>query len=393
MHNDIDPRLMKPGLPEQDPSFKLSRRRDGEALLAQWAGYTKEIISQHRVSEVGQHLARSYRTLRLMNEKGEWTINASEEMLEALDPANLSLQQIHEFIAEICRVNQQNAYLMEFAGALNTGISDPVSQRIGLFADASLTEIVAFALLLQKLTAAFYLDVERVHALVTHWEREAAKMGLSKQLGFGFRIKFESIRTPIRRSRECVQSGQVPASFCNFILPFNILQASLFDLVSGNPRNARAGLVLARHLPGNKTDSGTGAGPVHLDQSGRIIESGLPLPEQWVDLYQSWNLAFGAQFSSFPFYLCKLVIPQVAGYHGHPQQYVWNRTHALMTYLYFAAFTSGDWSLGHKEKSSFNENEWTAFASAELRKHWGQINHDSARGYAKQVRETRRTWR
>ena len=40
----------------------------------------------------------------------------SPEMLEALDPANLSLQQIHEFIAEICRVNQQNAYLMEFAG-------------------------------------------------------------------------------------------------------------------------------------------------------------------------------------------------------------------------------------------------------------------------------------
>ena len=378
---------MKPGLPEHNPPFKLALHRDGEALVTRWARYIKENISQQGVAEVEQHLVRFYKTLRLIDDVGEWTITAAAEMADALDPAKLSLRQIHQFIDEICRVNQQNAYLMEFAGTLNTGLPDLVSRSIRLSANALLPELVAFALLLQKMTSAFCLDIERVHAVVTHWERESIRMGLNKQLGFGFRMKFESVRTPIRRSRECVQSGQVPASFCNFILPYNILQASLFDLFSGNSGNARAGLVLARHRPGNKANSGTGAGPVHFARRGRVIASGFPLPEKWVDLYQSWNLAFGAQFNSFPFYLCKLVIPQVAGYHEHPQQYVWNRTHALMTYLYFAAFATGDRAQGRQENSAFHEDEWSEFAGAGLHRLWGEINHANARDYAKHVKE------
>ena len=387
--NGIETFSMKPGSPDQNPLFKPSLRGDGEALITRWGGFTKEIISRHGVTEVERLLARMCKTLRLTDDAGEWRLAAAAEIADTLGPGNLSIGQIHQFIDEICRVNKQNAYLMEFAGTLNTGLPDRVSRKITVSASALLPEMVAFAMLLQKLTVAFYADGERVHALVTHWEREAARMGLLKQLGVGFRIKFESIRLPIRRSQECVKAGHVPARFCNFMLPFNILQASLFDMARGNFSNARAGGVLIRHRPGNKADPGTGAGPVHLAQNGRVIESGLPLPEKWVDLYQSWNLAFGAQFNSFLFYLCKLVIPQVAGYHEHPQQYVWNRTRALTIYLYFAAFATCDRSRGQEEHSFFYEDEWSAFADADLHKLWGEINHANARDYAEQVRSAR----
>ena len=133
-----------------------------------------------------------------------------------------------------------------------------------------------------------------------------------------------------------------------------------------------------------------GAGPVRLAAGGAVIETGLPLAAEWVDLYQSWNLAFGSQFGSFPLYMCKLIIPQVAAYHDAPQQYIWNRVNALMIYLQFAAFATCDRKSGDAADSIYHGNAWSAFAEHGLTRLWGTVNRRGAVDFRRRVANARR---
>jgi hypothetical protein len=121
-----------------------------------------------------------------------------------------------------------------------------------------------------------------------------------------------------------------------------------------------------------------------------VIETGLPLAAEWVDLYQSWNLAFGSQFGSFPLYVCKLIIPQVAAYHDAPQQYIWNRVNALMIYLHFAAFATCDRKSGDAADSIYHGNAWSAFAEHGLTRLWGTVNRREAVDFRRRVASARR---
>lgn len=324
-----------------------------------------------------------------MTTEGEWATPELAVIGQQLLPDNLSLNYINDFVDEIRRINERNPFLMDFASALEKRSGRELISRISTNVAWAIPEIVAFAMVLENLLVAIHNSADFLEKLMDHWDQEGSRIDLNRQQEMGFRLKFASVRAPIRKALKLIRRGEVPGNFCNFHLPFNIHQAVAFDFFSGNRSNAAAGLILARCAPGNKPEPATGAGPVRLSDCGQMTETGFPLSEMWVDLYQSWNLAFGAQFASFPLYICKLVIPQVAGYQGRSQQYVWDRTNALMIYLYFASFANYDRNRGKAEKSAYYDSDWSAFSDSGLLELWGQINQSNASDYREKIQSAR----
>lgn len=363
----------------------------GRAVTSALATCAKEVLSRQGLASVRNQMDNVYRTLRLRDDQGDWATPQIATMGEDLLPSRLTLDDINSFIDDIKRVSDLNTYLMNFAAALPDRGLAALTRRLQQSETTVVPEIIGFAMALQNLTASFHDNIEWVTEVVNHWEREAQLSGSHSQQGLLFRLKHASVYSPIRKSHQIVRLGKVPGNFCNFHLPFNILQAVGYDFLKGKRANAAAGSVLARHYPGNNVDPATGAGPVHLSLAGSMLETGFPLAEKWADLYQSWNLAFGAQFDSFPFYLCKLIIPQVAGYHDAPQRYIWNRTNALMTYLYFSGFAAYDKRQEDNQDSLFYRTEWPAFSKGDFCRLWGEVNKNSAADYKKNLRNATAT--
>jgi hypothetical protein len=364
--------------------------RSAATLTAALATRVKKVIADQGADTVRRHMARFYRVLRLMNDQGEWATPELAAIGERLLPGDLSLGRIDAFVDEIRRANERNECLMEFAGALQAQPLDEIISNLKRTEAAVVPEIVGFALVLQHLTAAFHGNVDLVDEIMDHWGQEGEKVNLHRGQGPDFRVKFESVRAILTKSRHYVRAGEVPDDFGNAMLPFNILQAAVADVLCGHFSNARAGWVLSRFRPGNDPGFGAGAGPVRLADGGRVIETGLPLAEQWVDLYQSWNLAFGSQFGSFPLYMCKLIIPQVAAYHDAPQHYIWNRVNALMIYLHFAAFATLDRKNGNAVDSVYHGKAWSAFTENGLTRLWGRVNRRCALAFRRRVASARR---
>ena len=335
-------------------------------------------------------MAQFYAVLRLRDEHGQWTTPRTAAIGDRLMDGDLTLATILEFIEETRRANEQNTYLAKFAGAVEDRLSGPVIERLRSSEDSVIPEMVGFAMALENLTAAFYGDVDLVDEVMEHWAKEGDRVDLLKGLGPGFRVKFGSVRSTLTRSREHVRSGRVPRTFGNGRLAFNILVVAAADLFGGQIANARAGHALARYHPGNDPDPRTGAGPVHLAAGGRVVATGFPLATAWVDLYQCWNLAFGARLGSFPLYVCKLLIPRVAGYRDAPGQYIWNRVNALIIYLHFAAFASSDRRRGRTRESVYYGEAWSAFAESGLHRLWGEVNYRCAIDFGERVAAARR---
>jgi hypothetical protein len=358
--------------------------------IAALATRVNDVIARQGADTVRRHMTGFYRVLRLMNDRGEWATPELAAIGGRILPGDLSLRRIEAFIDDTMRANERNRCLMDFAGALQARPLDDVRSSLKRTEAVVIPEVVAFALVLQHLTAAFHSNVDLVDEVMGHWEQAGEKVNLRKRQGPDFRVKFESVRAIVKKSREYVRAAEVPANFGNAMLPFNILQAAAADILGGYFRNARAGWVLSRYRPGNAPDFGAGGGPVRLGEGGTVIETGLPLAADWVDLYQSWNLAFGSQFDSFPLYMCKLIVPQVAAYHDAPQHYIWNRVNALMIYLHFAAFATCDRKNGHAADSVYHGNVWSAFAGNGLTGLWGRVNHRRAIDFRRRVASARR---
>ena len=85
---------------------------------------------------------------------------------------------------------------------------------------------------------------------------------------------------------------------------------------------------------GQSEDIRTGAGPTRFSEDGQRIEFRPPLPRQWADLYQTWNMAFISKYPDFPFFMAKLLIPSVSGYQGRPENYLYPRDLIQETHQY-----------------------------------------------------------
>ena len=360
-----------------------------KSVTAAWADHIKCVTARQGAELVVRQMKKFYGIMRLLDDQGEWSTPGVAAIANELLPDHLTLADIDDFIEDIRRANDQNHYLMDFITALKNEPLGKVIESLKRSENSVIPEIIGFALVLQNLTTAFHHDTGLAEEVVNHWETEAEKVGFRSQQELTFRLKFESVYKLVRISHRHIRSGEVPPDFGNSDMPLNILQATAYDLFRGHLGNSRTGFTLSRYLPGNEQDPGTGAGPVHLADGGKLIETGFPLCEDWVDLYQSWNMAFGSQFNSFPLYLCKLVIPAVAAYHDAPQKFTWDRVNALIAYLYFAGFATCDRKKGKVVDSAYFRDDWSVFAKTGLHKLWGTVNSKNAIDYKAKVKSAR----
>ena len=78
-------------------------------------------------------------------------------------------------------------------------------------------------------------------------------------------------------------------------------------------------------------------------------------------------MAFISNYPDFPFFMTKLLIPTVSGYHDHPEGFLYPRITALYAHLNFV-------------NGGTIKMDWT---SSDLTRFWGQANKHSADNYTK----------
>ena len=124
------------------------------------------------------------------------------------------------------------------------------------------------------------------------------------------------------------------------------MEAVLEDERLENFDNAETGKLLAKYVHTKTHDNRTGSGPCQLSDNLQYFNCPQPLPQQWADLYSTWNLAFTTGFPDFVYYMPKLLIPSVGAYQNDTGSYIYPRIFALYrvssktVYTWFLPFFS-----------------------------------------------------
>lgn len=148
---------------------------------------------------------------------------------------------------------------------------------------------------------------------------------------------------------------------------FNILEAAITENNHGHTDNAMAGIALAVNPP--KT--------IRIVGDHRFLE--YDLSQDWVSLYESWNMAFiTANINHLDVLYPKLLIPSVIN--AEAPEYLFNRALSLWVSINFHLFAQleqkPDRILPHKQ---------------ELAKIWGEVNHASAKRFSLAEKNTELT--
>ena len=261
-----------------------------------------------------------YRTLRLHSD-GRW-IPALARHRDYL--THVTSADVGRFLNEAERHQKKNPLVASFLPRLGEKDWDGVYRE--------LPKIATFALCLERLTFLVRQHDGLLEQLIFHFRNER-----KRNLPFFLWLKIQSIERPmvkifVRRT------GRIPKRYFRWALITNILEASVADLCKGYANNALVGLKLSMRLTRN----------TEIRRRGHIVTFAPADAGAWVDLYQSWNMAFVSQAAEFPYVLCKLVIPSVADYQEHPEEYVFRRAIALYLFCNAAALGydkgDSDWS-------------------------------------------------
>ena len=168
----------------------------------------------------------------------------------------------------------------------------------------------------------------------------------------------------------------IAPSFGFIGLPFNILEAVLRDAGLGHAGNVRAGLALTTAPPGEPT-----AAPASVSTDAqRRVRIHLPLPEQWRDLYVSWNMAFTCTYGDSPYFASALLAPCVMG--ARPEEFLFHRTLALHLHASSHFFTRSRLQLGPQSRHVMARRDWR---DARVTAQWGAINEVAAKGFEREL--------
>ena len=255
-------------------------------------------------------LLNYYRTLQLLSQ---------DRWIPALVPyqyylASVTTADVGRFLRELESHQKKNRLVASFLPSLGEKAWE------GFFHE--LPKIATFALCLERLTFLTSQHDGLLEQLANHF-RKARKRNLS----FFLWLKIHSIERPmlqifVRKTRK------ISKWYFRWALITNILEATVADLCKGYPSNALVGLKLSIWLMRH----------AEIQRRGHIVTCAPENASEWVDLYQSWNMAFVSQAPEFPYIMCKLMIPSVADYHDHPEEYIYRRVIALYLFCNAAAF-------------------------------------------------------
>jgi len=261
-----------------------------------------------------------YRTLKLLSQE-RW-IPALARHRHYL--TNVTRADIGRFLGEMESHQKKNQIVATFLPSLGEKDWETLYQE--------LPKIATFALCLERLTFLTRQHDGLLEQLVNHFRKER-----KRNLSFFLWLKIRSIERPMLRIF-IRRTGKIPRRYFRWALAANILEATAADLFKGFGSNALVGLKLAIWLI-RKTE---------IRRRGHVVTFAPANASEWVDLYQSWNMAFVSQAPEFPYVMCKLIVPSVAGCQNHPEEYIYRRAVALYLFCNAAAFGydkgQTDWS-------------------------------------------------
>lgn len=336
--------------------------------------------------EMVDRMANHYRVWQLLRDNRTWASPLVESYAFTLLPESVSLSDCHAFINRMMDLFLRNPFLVRFLDKASGKAFPVLRHRLQTEGCEVITDALAFAMALERLTRACYQDALFFEECIRILRERSKKQKSWNAIPLFYQIKAISLEPVIRsmigaHKRPPEKLGKSSGSRA---LQINILEATFSDWLMGLNDNAMTGWVLAIHKAGkHRVDPATGAGPNFWEESRKAFGIRPPLPEKWVDLYQAWNMAFVSKMYDFPYIIAKLLIPQVADYSGHPETYMYNRVIALYLYMSYFSFDTAD-----PERRRLIRMRWD---DEQLTRLWGKINRDCGREYVLSVRQAKRS--
>jgi hypothetical protein len=339
----------------------------------------KESLEQWDSEHVSQDLNRHYRVLRLLDASGNCTVPSLEKFAGQLSCDGIGAGQVHTFLDQVGENIDANSCLRRLLLSVDWHQFPVLLGKIADEGPQIIPDAVSFAMALQKLTEAMREDYHLLLPLLNHWEKERIESSVNRHMTTFWKVKRASVKYPLKKMVEFHDSGDIDQGFLRFLLPLNILEAAAADLLLGFSGNAKTGWMLAVNRPQKlRRKAQRWARTTAWSHDKKAFNYNLPLPRNWADLYQSWNLAFITTFRDFPYAFAKLLIPAVSGYQEHPRGYLYNRKLALFTYIYYAGFYRSDKAQRGEVIMDWSDRGLTRF--------WGEVNWQSAREYSHKKR-------
>ena len=180
-------------------------------------------------------------------------------------------------------------------------------------------------------------------------------------------------------------------------LSVNILEAMYQDVKQGSFDNAAAGFELMCESNDRNPIKGCGNDITKewVPEGGEecaILDFRSPLPLQWNNLYQSWNMAFVSCYSSSPMFYAKLLAPLVSGLYQeiHPGLYLHPRVLCLYLHIQYEVICRGkaesaDPFLYPPSGAKRPFSDWRSKGLTDL---WGRVNAVAAEQYQQAVEKT-----
>jgi len=327
-------------------------------------------------SQVTRMMRNHFQQLQLYSKNDGWAHPKLKSKRRYLLPKNLDGLDLVRLVDEMAENAKRNKYLQYFLTRAETQSIPDLTLKLRREGATVIPDVVAYAMVLNRLTGAMMKDSKVLKACVDiwteHWTAIRRSMRQKRRANpVFFAAKTVAINKVIEDFLEALESGIIVPE-CHS-LSLNIIQAKALDLARGNLNNAQVAVTLAMQTPGGPNDTCTGSCQRKLSSDGKSIKYYLSFPLQWADLYQTWNMAFVTNFEDWPYYLVKLLIPNVSGYRSDPSTYLFNRVLGLyihikwkwMGYLY-----------GYQ--TALPDMNWII---PKLTRMWGKANYRSKKEY------------
>ena len=349
------------------------------AALDRVAGTLKAAVRGLTVEQVHAVMTRQYRTLRLLDERGQWTVPALASRGRELLPAHADGAELARFVDRMADAAAGNPYLLAFLDQASRERFPQLERKLEVEGARVLPDATVHALVLEQLTAAMASDYRVNEACLAHWRRVAdARREFWSSQSFFARIKTRSVNLGVDLLNRWHRELEVNPRGLALTLPLNILEAVGAEVLlalrdgpdarAGHLANARAGLTLATHGPAQ-------AGPTSFSEDGALIAIRPRSVKEWDDLYATWNMAFCVTIGNWPYWFAKLVIPSVNDYADDPATYINRRALALEVQMYVNGLELMD--------GTQQPLDWRDPAMARV---WGAANRESARDYRARAR-------
>ncbi|NRB38113.1 MAG: hypothetical protein HRU20_06545 [Pseudomonadales bacterium] len=335
------------------------------------AEVVKQSLDGIQASQVQAMMAQHYMRLRLLSPTGEWADESLANNAAYLLPDDIGEEEVDAFIDEMAKNAHKNKYLKKFLKKASHHSFDELKMKVATEGPTVFPLAVTYALMLDRLTVAMQNDWRVLAASISIYNATADSIDMWTKIAPVEAAKIKMVEGPMK-DYVAVHSGEVALidDFLKVGLQDNISWAQSIDGYLGYTDNAYVAGVLNQY-PANAD----GMSPAYISEDGTAINLQMAESRRWDDLYQTWNMAFVSQYANFPFVLPKLLIPSVSNYKHDADGYIYTRSLALYTQLYYSFITRVD-------TNNAPSIDWN---DTELSQLWGKVNKASALKYMKKA--------